>query len=155
MDLKEYQEGYFYLLTFEKNFRQFTQMKIVGTDLTLASIMIMSYLEVNGSSGQKELTITFNASSAGMAVSLTQLEQRGYISKIPDENDRRNNIISLSKEGKETLGQMMDAHTEALAAVDRDDFTSADFNQLKSLQNKLLNHLKIIAEVSAKKPGKE
>ena len=50
MNLKEYQEGYFYLLNFEKNFHQFTQMKIGGTGLTLAMIMIMSYLDVNGSS---------------------------------------------------------------------------------------------------------
>ena len=155
MDLREYQEGYFNLLSFEKIFRQFMQMKLVGSDLTLAMIMIMSYLDYNGSSGQKELTVTFNASSAGMALYLSQLEERGYIVKVPDEHDRRNNIVSVSAEGKKMLEQVMKAHAEAISVVDRDGFTLQDFNQMKSLQNKLLSHLKIIAEVSAKKLGNE
>ena len=65
MDIKEYHDCYFdcyfQLLTFEKNFRQFTQSKVGNGDLTLASMMILSYLHVNGSCGQKELTVTFNA----------------------------------------------------------------------------------------------
>ena len=63
MNMEKYQDSYFKLLSFEKSFRQFTQKKVPGADVSLALIMILRYLEENGSCGQKELTVTFNASS--------------------------------------------------------------------------------------------
>lgn len=149
MNVKDYHDCYFHLLSFEKNFRQFTQKKIGNGDLTLAHIMILSYLHVNGTCGQKELTITFNASSAAMAVSIARLEDKGFIAKATDPEDKRNNMISLTDSGEEYLTEFL----EARSARDQqepevDDFTRDDLRNLAQLQNKLFRRLKVVTNFS-------
>lgn len=149
MNVKDYHDCYFHLLSFEKNFRQFTQKKIGNGDLTLAHIMILSYLHVNGTCGQKELTITFNASSAAMAVSIARLEDKGFIAKTTDPEDKRNNMISLTDSGGEYLTEFL----EARSALDQqepeaDDFTRDDLRNLAQLQNKLFRRLKVVTNFS-------
>lgn len=149
MNVKDYHDCYFHLLSFEKNFRQFTQKKIGNGDLTLAHIMILSYLHVNGTCGQKELTITFNASSAAMAVSIARLEDKGFIAKATDPEDKRNNMISLTDSGEEYLTKFL----EARSALDQqepevDDFTRDDLRNLAQLQNKLFRRLKVVTNFS-------
>ena len=140
MDVKKYQNYYFSLLAFEKNFRQFTQTKTKDRDLTLSHVMILIYLYANGDCGQKELTVTFNASSAAMAVSIARLEEKGLIEKAADEEDKRNNIISLSKKGEEYLGTLIEHRAEQEAAEDA--ITEEELQQLTKLQNKLFRQLK-------------
>lgn len=151
MDVKDYHDCYFHLLSFEKSFRQFTQKKIGNGDLTLAHIMILSYLHVNGTCGQKELTITFNASSAAMAVSISRLEDKGFIAKETDSEDKRNNVISLTDKGREYLTAFLEARSEEdQKAVEREaeQFTRDDLRNLAQLQNKLFRQLKAVANFS-------
>lgn len=155
MDMKEYRDCYFdcyfQLLTFEKNFRQFTQSKIGNGDLTLASMMILSYLHVNGSCGQKELTVTFNASSAAMAVSIARLEEKSLVNKVIDPEDKRNNIISLTKEGEKCLHlfkETCDAQKKEDGAYANESFSPEDLQSLIRLQKKLFQQLKSITDPS-------
>ena len=140
MDVKKYQNYYFSLLAFEKNLRQFTQTKTKDRDLTLSHVMILIYLFTNGDCGQKELTVTFNASSAAMAVSIARLEEKGLIEKAADEEDKRNNIISLSKNGEAYLSALLVDRTEPETAEDA--ITEEELQQLTKLQNKLFRQLK-------------
>lgn len=151
MDVKDYHDCYFHLLSFEKNFRQFTQKKIGNSDLTLAHIMILSYLHTNGNCGQKELTVTFNASSAAMAVSISRLEEKGYVCKIIDVEDKRNNIISLTDKGEDYLLMFMEnckTKKELQPEQERDLFTKDDFRHFARLQKKLFHQLKVITDRS-------
>lgn len=149
MNVKDYHDCYFHLLSFEKNFRQFTQKKIGNGDLTLAHIMILSYLHVNGTCGQKELTITFNASSAAMAVSIARLEDKGFIAKATDPEDKRNNMISLTDSGEEYLTEFLEARSARdQQEPEADDFTRDDLRNLAQLQNKLFRRLKVVTNFS-------
>jgi DNA-binding MarR family transcriptional regulator len=143
MNMEKYQDSYFKLLSFEKSFRQFTQKKVPGADVSLALIMILRYLEENGSCGQKELTVTFNASSAAMAVSIGKLEERKLIVKEVADDDKRNNIISLTERGKALLAQV--AASAAREEVKEEVFLSEEeLSQLTKLQKKLFRQLKTI-----------
>ena len=143
MNLKKYQDSYFSLLSFEKSFRQFTQKKVEGTDISLALVMILRYLEENGSCGQKELTVTFNASSAAMAVSIAKLEEKALITKEVADDDKRNNIIALTGQGKELL----DTVTAGFAgeSENSDALSDEELSQLNRLQKKLFRQLKTIS----------
>ena len=145
MDVKKYQNYYFSLLAFEKNFRQFTQTKTKDRDLTLSHVMILIYLFANGDCGQKELTVTFNASSAAMAVSIARLEEKGLIEKTADEEDKRNNIISLSKNGEEYLRTLLEDRNSRETA--EDTITEEELQLLTKLQNKLFRQLKGITGI--------
>ncbi len=142
MDVSNYQNYYFSLLAFEKNFRQFTQTKVENSDLTLSHVMILIYLYTNGNCGQKELTVTFNASSAAMAVSIARLEEKGLIEKVTDAEDKRNNIIRLSPKGKEYLCTLPKCREQRKNTEDA--ISGEELQLLTKLQNKLFRQLKDI-----------
>ncbi|HMM06827.1 MAG TPA: MarR family transcriptional regulator [Clostridiales bacterium] len=144
MNMENYQDSYFKLLSFEKSFRQFTQKKVPGADVSLALIMILRYLEENGSCGQKELTVTFNASSAAMAVSIGKLEERELIIKEVADDDKRNNIISLTEKGEALLAQVAASSETAEAKVEA-PMSEEELSQLTKLQKKLFRQLKTIS----------
>lgn len=148
MDVKAYQDCYFNLLAFEKNFRQFIQRKVGDNDLTFSHIMILIYLDSYGSCGQKELTVTFNASSAAMAVSIARLEEKGLITKTADEEDKRNNIIDISPVGHNYVAEIMAQRNEALASEKENEILSTEeISLLTKLQKKLFSQLKMVAAI--------
>lgn len=143
MNMENYQNSYFKLLSFEKSFRQFTQKKVPGTDVSLALVMILRYLQENGSCGQKELTVTFNASSAAMAVSIGKLEEKRFIVKEVADDDKRNNIISLTENGEALLAQVASAYENG-EAEEESPMSAEELSQLTKLQKKLFRQLKTI-----------
>ncbi|MDD6213767.1 MAG: transcriptional regulator [Firmicutes bacterium] len=63
-------------------------------------ICILNYLKLhNGIAHPKELSEEFIVSTARMAVLLNQLEEKGYISRIPDSEDSRQTIVKLQPKG--------------------------------------------------------
>ncbi|MBQ6810061.1 MAG: winged helix-turn-helix transcriptional regulator [Firmicutes bacterium] len=149
MNVKECHDCYFQFLSFEKTFRQFTQSKIKGCDLTLGHLMIMSYLYENGDCGQKELTVTFNSSSAAMAVSIARLEEEGIVCKMTDAEDKRNNNISLTEKGRSYL--LSFSEKDGIKPEERTDgicefISKEELYQLTRLQKKLFHQLKAIVE---------
>lgn len=143
MNMEKYQDSYFKLLSFEKSFRQFTQKKVPGANVSLALVMILRYLQENGNCGQKELTVTFNASSAAMAVSIGKLEEKGLIVKEAADDDKRNNIISLTDKGEDLLAQVA-ANYEAEETKEEAPMSEEELSQLTKLQKKLFRQLKTI-----------
>lgn len=141
MSEMSYRNFYFHMLSLEKNFRKLSQKKIDG-EITLALVMILDYLNANGSCGQKELTVSFNSSSAAMAVSIAKLHEYGYIDKIPDTADKRNNIISLTKQGAEYLSGLEEREKLRGIQPGTDAFSEEEFLQLKNLQNKLFSTMR-------------
>ena len=75
-----------------------------------------------------------------MAVSIARLEEKGLIEKVADEEDKRNNIISLSKNGEAYLGTLLENRAEQETAEDA--ITEEELQQLTKLQNKLFRQLK-------------
>lgn len=143
MNMENYQDSYFKLLSFEKSFRQFTQKKVPGTDVSLALVMILRYLQENGNCGQKELTVTFNASSAAMAVSIGKLEEKRLIVKEVADDDKRNNIISLTENGEALLAQVASTYENG-EAEEESPMSAEELSQLTKLQKKLFRQLKTI-----------
>lgn len=143
MNMENYQDSYFKLLSFEKSFRQFTQKKVPGTDVSLALVMILRYLQENGNCGQKELTVTFNASSAAMAVSIGKLEEKRLIVKEVADDDKRNNIISLTEKGEALLAQVASTYENG-EAEEESPMSAEELSQLTKLQKKLFRQLKTI-----------
>lgn len=143
MNMENYQDSYFKLLSFEKSFRQFTQKKVPGTDVSLALVMILRYLQENGNCGQKELTVTFNASSAAMAVSIGKLEEKRLIVKEVADDDKRNNIISLTENGEALLAQVASTYENG-EAEEESPMSAEEPSQLTKLQKKLFRQLKTI-----------
>lgn len=80
-------------------------------------ICILSYLMLHdGVAHPKDLSDEFIVSTARMAVLLNQLEDKGYIQRIPDSLDSRQTIIKLQPKGAEFFN---DKNNEILMFIAR------------------------------------
>ena len=71
--------------------------KKLGVNNYVSRIMYMLYLsEVNR---QKEMVENYGMPKQTVNTVITELQKKGYIILIPDENDKRSKIIKLTQEG--------------------------------------------------------
>src|SRR3954470_5388276 len=75
-------------------------------------------------------------SSAGITSRIDRLERRGFVTRLPDPNDRRGVMIELTPAGL----QAVDAAVTALAASDRQLMERLDADEIAQLE-KLLRKL--------------
>lgn len=67
---------------------------------------ILALLEKNEGINQKELAELLDIKSGSLSEILSKMEAKGFISRIQDEEDRRNMKVQLSESGKEILSEM-------------------------------------------------
>lgn len=68
-----------------------------GVNNYVSRIMYMLYL--SGVNRQKEMVENYNMPKQTVNTVITELQKKGYIILIPDENDKRSKIIKLTQEG--------------------------------------------------------
>ncbi len=88
-----------------------------GSRLTTSQVSIMNQLKTRGPSrvstiAQAELIRMPTASNA-----LYQLEQRGYVQRMRDKNDRRGVLVALTEMGQAELAAVSRQRAEALADI--------------------------------------
>jgi DNA-binding MarR family transcriptional regulator len=87
-----------------KNYmRQFIQAKIKesGINITFEMLEIMACLWTNDGINQQEIADITIKDKSSMTYLVDNLVKRNMVMRMPDENDRRNNLIFLTKEGKQ------------------------------------------------------
>ena len=99
---------------------------------------LLSFLSsAGGSAVQSELGNILHVRRASISELLAKMESRGLIERHPDENDRRQLIVSLTAQGFSATGESADhrrAETSALFSVLSDE----EKKQLQTLLDKLL-----------------
>lgn len=68
-----------------------------GVNNYVSRIMYMLYL--SGVNRQKEMVENYGMPKRTVNTVITELQKKGYIILIPDENDKRSKIIKLTQEG--------------------------------------------------------
>ena len=68
-----------------------------GVNNYVSRIMYMLYL--SGVNRQKEMVENYGMPKQTVNTVITELQKKGYIILIPDENDKRSKIIKLTQEG--------------------------------------------------------
>ena len=104
-------------------------------------MLLMHLYHSKDAPSQKEIANRFNISPAAVAVSLKKLENEGYISRIPSENDNRYNQITITQKGK----GVVDMTKEILDGLDERSFGSLSDKEketLASLLDKVIDNLK-------------
>lgn len=75
-------------------------------------------------------------SSGAMTNRLDRLETAGYIERLPDPNDRRATLVSLTEKGLKLIDEAVVSHTQNEEECIQ-DFTDEEINSLNSLLTKL------------------
>lgn len=66
---------------------------------------VLMYLSDKTASSQKEIAAAFHVSSAAIAVTLKKLENGGFIRRVQEKDDMRQNRIEITKSGLEVVNR--------------------------------------------------
>jgi MarR family transcriptional regulator, lower aerobic nicotinate degradation pathway regulator len=88
---------------------------------------VLAALHDSGPASQAALSGRTGIYRSDMVAVLNELERRGFVQRVPDPEDRRRNIISISRTGTERLrhldkliGSLQDELLAPLSAADRE-----------------------------------
>jgi DNA-binding MarR family transcriptional regulator len=63
--------------------------------------LVMSHLAVNGSMGQLEIVALTRLKPPTVSTLLRRMQAEGYITRVPDEKDKRAILVALTEKGKD------------------------------------------------------
>lgn len=101
---------------------------------------VLASLEEFGPGSQATLSRRTGIYRSDMVGVLNELAERGLVERMPDPDDRRRNVITITDQGRRSLGRLDkvldDLHEELLAPL-----TAAERDQFVHLLGRLLDHL--------------
>ena len=93
---------------------------------------ILKLLYCHASYKQTELTRALNKKHANMVALLDELESRELISRVPDPNDKRSRVLSLTHKGRRLTKDLLARHARLEQNL-RKNFGSRQLDQLTKL----------------------
>ncbi len=108
-------------------------------------IILMHLAKQGDLPSQKELAEHLRVSPAAVAVALQKLENDGYISRTPDENDSRYKKIVITDKGKDTVDKSRRIFYEIDSAM-CGSLNEDELSNLKTYLEKMRNGLKNFSE---------
>jgi DNA-binding MarR family transcriptional regulator len=123
--------------------RQHIQAKIKdqGIDLTFEMLEVMSCLWRRDGINQQEIADFTLRDKSSMTYLLDNLVKRQLVTRVEDENDRRNKLIYLTRQGQELRVQLYPWALEVYEAAS-EDAQPAELEQALSLLNRMTGSLK-------------
>mgnify|MGYP000657230772 CR=1 FL=1 len=83
--------------------RNFTERKLREFDLTFGEQIIVMFISAHENVNQDTISKTFMIDKGMVAKTLNKLEQKGYIMRRQNPDNKRENIISLTQQGADIL----------------------------------------------------
>jgi DNA-binding MarR family transcriptional regulator len=109
--------------------RRLRQAPVQG-DLTLPEISALSRLDRAGPATPGQLAKIEQISPQAMGVTLSGLEERGFVERRPDPADGRRAVMSLTEAGRRAVRNKRTARNEQLAKALSDGFTRSELRTL-------------------------
>jgi len=127
-----------------RNFvRQYIQVKIKehGINITFEMLEVMGCLWKKDGINQQEIADLTLRDKSSMTYLLDNLVKRKMVKRVEDENDRRNKLIYLTKEGNE-LKEQLHPWVAEVYAMASDDVEINDLKNSILVLNKMIFNLK-------------
>lgn len=99
-------------------------------------IMFLMHLYNNNVARQDELSQTFNIDKGNITKSIKRLEDRGFLYKVKDSQDKRVYNIYLTEKGQELKPVILDV-LDRLDALLSQNLSQEEYNQLLNLLKKI------------------
>ncbi len=75
---------------------------LVNENVTVEQVKVMSMIHRNGGTvSQKEIELAFGVRRSTVTSAMQILEKKGYIERMPNPEDSRSKLVTLTKEGQE------------------------------------------------------
>lgn len=86
--------------------RIFAERKLKEFDLSFGEQVIIMFLSTHENVNQDTISKTYMIDKGMIAKTLNRLEQKGFVMRKQNPDNRRENIISLTQKGREILNNM-------------------------------------------------
>lgn len=94
-----------------KSFTLYVNHHLEKYDLNASQLQLLFEISNNDNLNQDKIAMKCNVNKGSVARSIKKMEDRGFVIREIDENNRRQNKVSLTQKGEETL-------TEAIKILD-------------------------------------
>jgi DNA-binding MarR family transcriptional regulator len=124
---------------------------LAGHDFTLMQWIVLLYLRDGIASTASDIAREFRHDSGALTRVIDQLQRRGLVTRRRSTSDRRVVDLALTAKGGRTIEELLPVvvgqMNEALAP-----FTRAEFEQMRSLMERLVNHLHVLQDAEQPRP---
>ncbi len=117
--------------------RTFAERKLKEFDLTFGEQVIIMFLSANNNVSQDTISKRYMIDKGMIAKSLTKLEHKGIIIRAQNSQNKRENIISLTQEGRDLINIMNDVYKEWNDIV-YEGMSKEDIDYVKKLTGKMV-----------------
>jgi DNA-binding MarR family transcriptional regulator len=100
---------------------------------------VLVALDEHGPSSQAALGRRLSIDRSDMVAVLNDLEHGGFVERVPDERDRRRNVVSLTPAGAAAL-RRLDARVEEAQAALLEPLSAGERRELRRLLTRLVEH---------------
>jgi DNA-binding MarR family transcriptional regulator len=100
---------------------------------------VLVALDEHGPSSQAELGRRLSIDRSDMVAVLNDLEHGGLVERVPDERDRRRNVVSLTPAGADAL-RRLDARVEDAQAALLEPLSAEEARELRRLLTRVVEH---------------
>jgi DNA-binding MarR family transcriptional regulator len=108
------------------------QTQAVEGDLTSPETSALARLDRTGPTTASELARLERISPQSMGATLGALEERGLVERVPDPEDGRRAILSLTTSGQDLLNRRRSSRSHLLSEALAAGFTRAELKQLQA-----------------------
>lgn len=100
--------------------------------LPTGSLTVMSLINQNPGSSQKELADRAGITGPGLVSVVDELENRGLVTRERSSTDRRRNMLVLTSKGERTMASLFEAVKEIETPI-REEFTPEELDTFVQL----------------------
>ena len=117
------------------------RMRNAGYEMNMEHWIVLVHLWQEDGQNQAKLGQIAGRHKTAVTRAIDNLEELNYVLRVPDQNDRRNKLIYLTKAGKELEATLMpmaqETHREALA-----DIPEEELAQCQGILRRILTNVK-------------
>ncbi|MFF1598631.1 MarR family winged helix-turn-helix transcriptional regulator [Streptomyces mirabilis] len=111
-------------------------MVLAGLALDRAAVALLRQVADSGSLRPSELANLLSVEASHVTRQVQQLEKTGYLTRVPDPNDRRAQRIELTPAGRDAVDRVREASCRGMS-VALADWSPGDLEQLATLCHRL------------------
>ncbi|MEN1883825.1 MarR family transcriptional regulator [Streptomyces mirabilis] len=113
-------------------------MAMAGLPLDRAAVALLRQVADSGSLRPSELANLLSVEASHVTRQVQQLEKTGYLTRVPDPNDRRAQRIELTPAGRDAVDRVREASCRGMS-VALADWSPQDLEQLATLCHRLVD----------------
>ncbi|MFF4754285.1 MarR family winged helix-turn-helix transcriptional regulator [Streptomyces sp. NPDC002514] len=127
-------------------------MAVAGVPLDRAAVALLRQIADSEPLRPGELAQRLGVEASHVTRTVQQLQRFGYVSRVPDPEDRRAQRIELTDEGREAIGRVRDAGARGMQLA-LSDWKPEDLRQLATLFHRMVDDF--LARSQEDEPGQE